>query len=87
VELEGEITTVRGRNLAAKAVGGAATLGVGLFVFGNAKNRDVDNRELFVTVTSRDDVRVLSVPPALGQEARQFAATVNLKAQQLANKS
>ncbi|GAB7040412.1 MULTISPECIES: hypothetical protein [Catenuloplanes] len=87
VEMEGEITTVRGRNLAAKAVGGAAVPVLGLFIFGNAKNRSVDNRELYITITSEDDARVLKVPPTLSQEARQFAAMVNVTAKQLAEKS
>jgi hypothetical protein len=84
VDVEGEISTVRGRNLAAKAVGGAATLGVGLFIFGNAKNRTVDNREIYVTITSRDDARVIKAAPELSQDARQFAASVNVAARQLA---
>jgi hypothetical protein len=84
VDVEGEISTARGRNLASKAVGGAATLGIGLFFFGNAKNRTVDHRELYITITSRDDARVVTAPPTLNLEARRFAASVNVIAQQLA---
>jgi len=83
VETAGEITAVRGRNLASKAVGGVATGGLGFFVFGNAKTQEIDNRELYIVMESKTEAHVAKVNPTLGQEARQFAATVNLVARQL----
>ncbi|GAB3808872.1 hypothetical protein [Micromonospora zhanjiangensis] len=87
VETAGSITAVRGRNLSAKAVGGALTGGAGLFVFGNAKTSEVDNRELYIVIESDTLAHVSKVDPKLGQEARQFAASVNLIARQMGSDS
>jgi hypothetical protein len=83
VETAGDITAVRGRNLASKAVGGVATGGLGFFVFGNAKTQQIDNRELYIVMESETEAHVAKIDPKLGQEARQFAVTVNLVARQM----
>lgn len=59
------------------------TGGLGLFVFGNAKNQTVDNRELYIIVESETSAHVAKVDPKLGEQARQFAVSVNLAARQL----
>lgn len=84
VETAGGISATRGRNLGSKAVGGALTGGVGLFVFGNAKTKTVDNRELYLVIDSPPRAEVRKLAPHLGQPARQFALTVNQAARTLA---
>ncbi|MET8832795.1 hypothetical protein ABZV78_02610 [Micromonospora sp. NPDC004540] len=86
VESAGSITAVRGRNLASKAVAGAFTFGAGAFVVGNAKTKNIDNRELYVIIESPSWAHVQKVDPTLGQEARQFAASANRLAKQLSEK-
>lgn len=53
VEAAGSISVTRGRNLAAKALGGALVPG-GVFLFGNAKDTAHDNRELYLIVEGPD---------------------------------
>ena len=57
--------------------------GVGLFLFGNAKNKTIDNRQLFVALESATAAHVVGVNPDLEHAAREFAARVNLAAKQL----
>jgi hypothetical protein len=83
VEAAGSVSVTRGRDLAAKAIGGAIVPG-GVFIFGNAKDRVHDNRELYLIVESPEWAYTLAVDPALGVGARRFAQNLNLAARELA---
>ncbi len=82
VEAAGSISVTRGRNLAAKAVGGAIVPG-GVFLFGNAKDTAHDNRELFLIVEGPDWAHTHAVDPTDGVAARRFMQAINLAAQNL----
>lgn len=82
VETAGNISVTRGRDLAAKAVGGALLPG-GIFLFGNAKNTAHDNRELYLIVEGPDWAHTQAVDPAAGVATRQFAQALNLAAGKL----
>jgi hypothetical protein len=79
IETAGNVSVTRGRNLAAKAIGGALVPG-GVFVFGNAKDRVHDNRELYLIVEDPEWAYTLRLNPALGGDARRFAQSLNLAA-------
>jgi type IV secretory pathway protease TraF len=82
VEVAGSISVTRGRNLAAKAVGGAVVPG-GVFLFGNARETAHDNRELFLIVEGPDWAHTHAVDPSAGVNARRFAQAINLAARKL----
>ncbi len=82
VEAAGSISVTRGRNLAAKAVGGAIVPG-GVFLFGNARDTAHDNRELFLIVEGPNWAHTHAVDPTDGVAARQFMQAINLAAQKL----
>lgn len=82
VDSAGSISVTRGRNLAAKAVGGAIVPG-GVFLFGNSKDTAHDNRELFLIVEGPDWAHTHAINPTEGVAARQFMQAINLAAQKL----
>lgn len=82
VESAGNVTVTRGRNLAAKAVGGALIPG-GVFVFGNARETAHDHRELYLVVTDPAWAYTRRLHPDLGVQARRFAQALNLAARHL----
>jgi hypothetical protein len=75
VETAGSIETTRGRNLAAKAVGGLLVPG-GVFVLGNARVQQHDLRELYLVVTGRAWSETWALHPDLAAGARSFAAQI-----------
>lgn len=77
VETAGSISVTRGRDLAAKAVGGALVPG-GVFLFGNAKDTAHDHRELYLIVEGPDWAHTQALDPNAGAEARRFAQAINL---------
>jgi hypothetical protein len=83
VEQAGSITAVRGRNLASKAVAGAFTGGLGLFVVGNAKTETIDNRELYVIIESSEFAHVQTLDPVWAAVARHFAAQASMLVKRL----
>jgi hypothetical protein len=82
VEASGNVSTTRGRNLAAKAVGGALVPG-GVFVFGNARETVHDHRELYLIVEDNDWAYTRKLDPSFGTQARRFAQAVNIAARKL----
>lgn len=82
VESAGNVSVTRGRNLAAKAVGGALIPG-GVFVFGNAKETAHDHRELYLIVADAKWAYTRRLDPNFGPQARSFAQAINLAARQL----
>jgi hypothetical protein len=83
VEAAGNASVTRGRNLAAKAIGGALVPG-GVFLFGNAKNQVHDHRELYLIIDGPDWAYTLRVDPNSGEAARRFAQNLRLAARQAA---
>lgn len=79
VEAVGAVSVTRGRNLAAKALGGALVPG-GVFLFGNAKDRVHDGRELYLGIEGPDWVQTIPLHPDQGADARRFAQAINLVA-------
>jgi hypothetical protein len=78
----GNIAVTRGRNLAAKGVGTLALGPVGLFFVGNAKNRQVDNRELYLLVEGSRWAYTHKFNPNLGAPLRAFAQQINVAARE-----
>ena len=83
VEAVGSVSVTRGRNLAAKALGAAVVPG-GVFLFGNAKEKAHDHRELYLGIEGPDWVQTIPLDPSQGAPARRFAQAVNLVAAQQA---
>lgn len=79
VEGTGSVSVTRGRNLAAKAIGGAIVPG-GLFFIGNAKDTVHDHRELYLILEGPDWAYSEQLQPSLGAAARQFALTIGVMA-------
>ncbi len=77
------MSVTRGRNLAAKAIGGALVPG-GVFVFGNAKDRVHNHRELYLIIDGPDWAYTLRLNPKSGEAARRFAQNLRLTARQAA---
>jgi hypothetical protein len=72
VDTAGNIAVTRGRNLAAKGLGAVATTGaglgpLGLLLFGNARHRQVDNRELYLLVEGPNWAYANAFNPDLAQ--------------------
>jgi hypothetical protein len=84
VEAAGSISVTRGRNLAAKAAGGALFPG-GVFLFGNARETVHDFRELYLILEGPDWGHTWQVDPNQGEEARRFAQAVNVMARKTAS--
>jgi hypothetical protein len=80
VEISGNQTATRGRNLAAKAVGTAVLGPIGLFGIGNATTKVTDTREVFLTVQGPDWQVSRRYGPDTAIFARAFAQAVNLTA-------
>lgn len=76
----GDISVTRGRNLAAKGAGTLAFGPIGMLFMGNAKNRQVDNRELYLLVEGSRWAYTQKFNPNLGQALRQFAGQINAAA-------
>lgn len=77
VDSAGGIAATRGRNLAAK---GAATLVIGplgTLMFGNAKEKIHDGRELYLLANDPEWSFVIPVHPDLGGDIRMFALAIN----------
>lgn len=79
VDVAGNISVTRCRNLAKKAVAGAIIPGA-IFVAGNAKETVHDHRELYLVVEADTWAEVQQLDPNLGAEARRFAQQINLAA-------
>ncbi len=75
VDATGSVQVTRGRDLAAKAVGGLLMPG-GVFLFGNAREQVHDVRELYISIEDPTWHYVVAVHPDLGREARDIAAAV-----------
>lgn len=82
VESSGNITTTRGRNLAAKAAGTALLGPAGALGAGNAKVTAHDLREVYVLVEGRNFAEFVELGGAWEAQARQFVQQVNLAARQ-----
>lgn len=82
VESAGNVSATRGRNLAAKALGGALVPG-GIFIFGNARETIHDHRELYLILEARDWSATWSIDPTLGAQARELAGAINVHANAL----
>jgi hypothetical protein len=76
----GNIAVTRGRNLAAKGVGTVLLGPIGLFGMGNAKERQVDTRELYLLVEGPGWAYTQKFQPDLGGPLRQFAQQINVVA-------
>lgn len=83
VETAGNIAVTRGRNLAAKAAGGAITGGVGLLVWGNATETVHDSRELYLIVEADQWAYTRSLDPDAGLDARTLASAINVAARDI----
>jgi hypothetical protein len=83
VEATGSTEVTRGRNLAAKAAGGLLIPG-GVFLFGNARERAHDYRELFIVIEDPSWHYTIAVHPNLGLQARDFVAALRSAASALA---
>ncbi|MGI8729294.1 MAG: SHOCT domain-containing protein [Solirubrobacteraceae bacterium] len=75
VDAAGSMQVTRGRNLAAKAAGGLLIPG-GVFLFGNARKQQHDQRELYLTVSGPGWAETWAIHPDLAAEARRFAALI-----------
>jgi hypothetical protein len=82
VDTAGSIAVTRGRNLAAKGAGTLLLGPVGLFMAGNAKHRQVDNRELYLLVEGPEWAYTQAFHPDLGELLRNFAQKINVAARQ-----
>ncbi len=80
-EAAGKVSVTRGRNLSAKAIGGALVPG-GVFIFGNAKDRMHDHCELYLIIDGPDWAYTLRLDPNSGEAAHRFAQNVRLTARQ-----
>ncbi len=76
----GNIAVTRGRNLAAKGVGTLLLGPIGLFGMGNAKQREVDTRELYLLVEGPGWAYTQQFVPELGGPLRHFAQAINVVA-------
>jgi hypothetical protein len=86
VETAGSIQAIRGRNLAAKAVGGLLVPG-GVFLFGNARVEQHDLRELYLIVSGPACTETWALHPDLAAGARRFAAQITFSVAQAASKA
>ncbi len=78
----GNIAVTRGRNLADKGLGTLVFGPIGLFFMGNAKNREVDTRELYLLVEGPNWAYTVPFAPDAGLALREFALQINLIAKQ-----
>jgi Short C-terminal domain len=88
VETAGNLAATRGRDLAQKAAGTALTEAIGAgalgaFLFGNAAERVIDARELYLLVEANDWVYAHQAHPSTGRELREFALELNLAVRRL----
>jgi hypothetical protein len=82
VDTAGAIAVTRRRNLAAKGAGPLLLGPIGLFTMGNARERALDTRELFVLVEGPAWAVSVQVDPNAAAWVRDFAAKVNVAARQ-----
>lgn len=76
-DTSGNISAVRGRNLADKALGATLFGPVGLLVAGNAKIETVDNRTVYLLIDSDDWVFAREFDPEHRPVLQQFASKIN----------
>ena len=75
------MSVTRGRNLSAKAIGGALVPG-GVFIFGNAKDRMHDHCELYLIIDGPDWAYTLRLNPNSGEQHTDSPENVRLTARQ-----
>lgn len=78
VDTAGNIAVTRGRDLGAKAAGTLLLGPLGLLVFGNARERVTDTRELYLLVEGRGWVLSQPFTPESGVAVRDFVGAIRV---------
>lgn len=79
VDTAGNIAVTRGRDLGEKAVGTLLLGPIGLFMMGNARERQTDTRELFLLVEGPGWVLTQQFTPDSGHAVREFAGVIGIQ--------